>query len=405
MATSQIPFSSTGKKNYGAILHWCAQVQEDVTTQKKQELFYARMEDFMAAPEDMTKIPYKRAMEHYNQKYGTINNDRESQKWRETAKKQWNSRWNLKSIHILKSGTKWNFNPTTKSLVNNLDLRVGRVSTESVNTLLELAKAMEGDRDSWRVVRQDKKLLYFPMPESTSVTSAINTAFVATGKRGSIGSKIKESKFMDRVRKVDKELEELLLRLLNTQGTEPKVQEVAFQFTVLMAKTHEVQHPHWDYTNESGGKNNFLVAFLPLTSTGQFLQIWEHETGSSNQTEGNICFIPGGEFLLAPGTVLHGGGFRAESGGEVEHAHIRAHFYIYPRTKDCMVSVHNNEYTDANGAHLEEICVNNHSLSGTLEHDGEGNECLEWTFFEGKRPFDRRTGEEIKRKQTRSTKK
>ena len=42
----------------------------------------------MAAPEDMTKIPYKRAMEHYNRKYGTINNDRESREWRETAKKQ-----------------------------------------------------------------------------------------------------------------------------------------------------------------------------------------------------------------------------------------------------------------------------------------------------------------------------
>lgn len=205
---------------------------------------------------------------------------------------------------------------------------------------------------------------------------------------------------MDRVQKVDEELEEMLLLMSNQPG-QPRSNKIAFQFTILMSKTHEVQHPHWDYTNSSMGQERFMVAFLPLTKTGQFLQLWEHEPGNLTPKQGNICFIPQGELVLVPGTLLHGGGFRAESASEVEHAHMRAHFYVYPDTHECMVSKHNNEYTDSNGIHLEEIYVNNNVLSGSIGNSGDGSECLEWTFFEGKRPFDKMTLEKIKRTQTR----
>lgn len=400
---SKKAFRDWKNKKYGQILRWCAQVQEDVTNQKKkQELFYARIQDYLAATKEAKRIGYSRSMQHYRDMYGNLGTAQEQKRWRESAKKKW-QRWNMKSIHVLYAGTNWNFNPTTQSLVQNTQIKVGRVSAATLETLLEIGKAMEKHKDYWRRVRQDKKLLYFPMPDSHNITSALNRTFRKT-KRGAVGTKIKEPGFMERVKKVDEELEDLLLGLINTPEHR-QVKQVAFQFTILMAKTHEVQHPHWDYTNESGGKDKFMVAFLPLTKTGQFLQIWEHEKGNVTTKQGKICFIPQGELVLVPGTLLHGGGFRAESASEVEHAHLRAHFYVYPGTHECMVSKHNNEYTDTTGAHMEEIYVNNNALSGSIEDGGDGSECLDWTFFEGKRPFDRMTGEEIKRKQSRSTKK
>ena len=241
------------------------------------------------------------------------------------------------------------------------------------------------------------------MKNNHNVTSAVYTT-VQGSTRGHLGRKINEAGFMERVKKVDEELEHMILGMINKQDGQ-NLKMVAFQFTILMAKTHEVQHPHWDYTNKSGGKEKFMVAFLPLTSTGQFIQMWEYEEDNVSRKQGHVCFIPEGNLVLVPGTVLHGGGFRAEFEMDIEHAHMRAHFYVYPGTNKCMVSDHNNEYTDRDGTELEEIYVNNNALAGSIENNGQWNECLEWTFFEGKRPFDKTTLKEIKcvRKRKRNT--
>ena len=360
------------------------------------------MEDYLDAEVDQERIRYGKTQSHFEGKYGMFSNKKEVTTWKETTKKRW-QRWNMKTIHMLYAGTNWKFNPTTQSLVRDLRIAVGKVSPETVQTLLELGRAMERQRDSWKTVRQDTKLLFFPMRDTHDVTSAINTTFRGTS-RGAIGRKIHEDGFMERIKIVDQELEKMILEMINKQGGQ-KFTKVAFQFTILMAKTHEVQHPHWDYTNSSGVKEQFMVAFLPLTKTGQFIQMWEYEEDNVIQKRGHIFFIPEGELVLVPGTVLHGGGFRAECETEIEHAHMRAHFYVYPGADRCMVSDHNNEYTAPNGAELEEIYINNEALAGSIENDGSGEECLEWTFFEGKRPFDKKSGKEIKRVQERSPRK
>ena len=391
------------KRKYEMILRWCAQVQEDVITKKKkQELFYARVDDYLAAKVEQKRIRYICTRSKYEEKYGTLTTKKDKATWKQRTKKRW-QRWNMSTIHMLYAGTNWNFNPATKSLVSSLGISVGKVSPESVKTLLELGRAMETNRGRWKTVRQDRKLLFMPMPDTHNVTSAIHTTFGGKS-RGRLGKKIREEGFMDRIKEVDNELEKMILGMINKQYGK-RLKKVAFQFTILMAKTHEVQHPHWDYTNESRGKEKFMVAFLPLTRTGQFIQMWEYEEDNVSKKQGHICFIPEGQLVLVPGTVLHGGGFRAECETEIEHAHMRAHFYVYPGADSCMVSEHNNEYTDRDGTELEEIYVNNKALAGSIDDDGQWNECLEWTFFEGKRPFDKTSLKEIKRVQERNTKK
>jgi hypothetical protein len=394
-------------RNYNTILRWCSHVQEDVATQiEKQRLFYARVPDFLVAKENAGRIAYNHALEKYQQNFGVDCGETEEKLWRDRMKKKW-KRWNLESIHILNSGTSWEYNGVTKGLVKRLGVKICRVTEETVNTLHELAISLEKHRALWRVVNQDKKLLFFSMKNCHDVTSAINGTFLGS-KRGAIGNKMKDEDFVSRIAKVDEELRTTFLDMINETAKQgKKVKEVAFQLSVLMAKTHATQHPHWDYANGSNNRDNFMVAFLPLTDTGQFIQMWEHESGATedDKREGEICFIPKGDLVLVPGNVLHGGGFRAETESNIHHAHMRAHFYVYPGETGCMITTHRNEYTDTDGSNMEDIYENNRILSGKIETDGTWSDSLDWTFFQGKRPFDQITGKELKKVQKRKGRK
>jgi hypothetical protein len=54
---------------------------------------------------------------------------------------------------------------------------------------------------------------------------------------------------------------------------------------------------------------------------------------------------------------------------------------------------------------MEDIYENNQILSGKIETDGTWSDSLDWTFFQGKRPFDQITGKELKKVQKRKGRK
>lgn len=63
-----------------------------------------------------------------------------------------------------------------------------------------------------------------------------------------------------------------------------------------------------------------FLAFVPLTPSGMFLQIWPEK----NQP-GVVVFVPYQTVLLVPADTVHGGGFLS---CPVTH-NLRLHFYIY----------------------------------------------------------------------------
>jgi len=222
-----------------------------------------------------------------------------------------------------------------------------------------------------------------------------------------------DKEFMAKINKADNELREHFLEMLNSKrGCDtPKITKVAFQPSIVMSKVHHTQDAHWDYVKEHQSK--YEVAFLPLTKTGQFLQVWEYEesrTISGEKVEGNLVFLPGAELMMMSGKVLHGGGFRAEARPDDRGAHLRIHFYVYPGETRCPIDIHRNENFDRPKNHprkarLSETYVNNKLLEGRLKEKGPGCDSLAWTFFQGKCPFDMLAGVEKKRKHTRKRQK
>jgi hypothetical protein len=108
--------------------------------------------------------------------------------------------------------------------------------------------------------------------------------------------------------------------------------EVGFQPSILLSKVHHPQLAHWDYKNEDGRRDDYYIAFLALTKTGQFLQVWEYDNTQSltEPVDGQVVFLPRSEMLMVKGDVLHAGGFRAETRADDRGTHMRFHFYVYP---------------------------------------------------------------------------
>jgi hypothetical protein len=398
-------------RKYDAILRWNAKIQEDVSAQvRKQRLFFSRIDDFLEAKGKRERVYLNKAEETFQQRFNLGTSKKETTHWRKRAVNFW-KRWNFAAIHILQSNSEMMYNVETKELVSKLDIRIAKVSDSTTSTLYELAESIEKCPRKWSRVAQDKKLWYYPFENCHDLTSALQVHFGQTGKGSrseEIKRKLADGEFMMRVQEADKDLRDVFLEMLNRQKGRKKYTEVAYQPSILMSKVHHPQEAHWDYQNNTGAQEEYLIAFLALTRTGQFLQLWEYEKNPENiegEVEGNVVFIPHSELVMVKGNVLHAGGFRAETGEDGRGAHMRIHFYVYPGKKRCMIPLHINETKDSEGLYLRKRYVDNKILQGKLDEGGNCYESLGWTFFQGKCPVDKLTGVEQKRKHFRTSRK
>ena len=194
-----------------------------------------------------------------------------------------------------------------------------------------------------------------------------------------------------------------------TQALESKLPDrapitsLALQPSFMMSQVHKPQHPHFDYSWKSNGNRRgrpcqshrrYWIGFLPVTDSGQFLQFWRYQPDTKDEQEGEIVFIPKGHLLIVPGDTLHGGGFRAANDYGNQGAHGRVHFYIYPEHDVAPIDRHTNEYFDPNTdrkVRLTAMYKNSQLLDGILS-GGEWSDSMEWSFFQGECPIEKRVG-------------
>ena len=154
--------------------------------------------------------------------------------------------------------------------------------------------------------------------------------------------------------------------------------DVAYQTSLLVSEVHHPQEAHVDYDTSTDNPRKYMVAFLPLTETGQFLQFW---TDGDTQNHGEIVFFPMGQLVLVPGHTVHGGGFRADHRTDNANAHMRLHFYVYPGTKECAFAKgkHKNDYLPTSKKYAD------HEQLGVPEKGkmGSTTATLGNTFFHG----------------------
>jgi len=194
-------------------------------------------------------------------------------------------------------------------------------------------------------VTRDKKLLYTPFDTCTNIRSAISANYGQSGDNtlsGELRDFVKSEDYSPRVELADREIEKSLLDMINSQKEEgAKCRTVAYQISLLFSEVHHPQEAHVDYDTTKEDPSKYLVAFLPLTETGQFLQFWK-----GSNSAGEIVFIPRGQLVMVPGGTIHGGGFRADHRTDNMHAHMRLHFYVYPDENMCVFAKgqHKNDY-------------------------------------------------------------
>lgn len=90
----------------------------------------------------------------------------------------------------------------------------------------------------------------------------------------------------------------------------------------LKSPSHAPQAAHIDFKDKDFlkcSKGKVFLAFVPLTLTGMFFQLWP-EKGEP----GRVLLIPFGKSLIVPGDTIHGGGFLSCP----LTPNLRLHFYI-----------------------------------------------------------------------------
>ena len=185
--------------------------------------------------------------------------------------------------------------------------------------------------------------------------------------KGKMGKKMEKNDYFKRIQAADEEIKEKMKIMIGGH-----CEELSYQTSLIMSRLHKPQDAHIDYDPKTTNADRFMVAFLPLTKSGQFLQFWNNVDDVPNTTSsGEIVFIPKGQLVLVPGNTIHGGGFRAELCSDTQPAHMRLHFYVYPNCTSCMVSMHKNHYKNT------DIYVQNGELGNTTS-------VLNTTFFHGK---------------------
>lgn len=284
---------------------------------------------------------------------------------------QWNS-WRLNRIHVLRGDSDFLYYNKTKELVSNMNIRVASVEEQTVNFLEELFSNFGyTNRRKLKRVSRDRKLLFLAFKNCISIKNALDVFYGMDGNRGKRDEFKKmfgREKYNKYVADADRDVNQKLISLIGKP-----TETVAYQTSLLYTEVHKPQEPHLDYDSSTENPKNYMVAFLPLTMTGQFLQLWETDIKDDQvPKEGELVFIPRGTLVLVPGTTLHGGGFRADHRTDGGHAHMRLHFYVYPGESHCMVDNHKNDYVDKR---KKQYCNNIELESSTTS--------LNTTFFNG----------------------
>jgi hypothetical protein len=199
------------------------------------------------------------------------------------------------------------------------------------------------------------------------VQSAIDVYYGEAGPgtlRGPAKEFVDSDDYKSGIVSADCDIREKLLSMMKKR--DPQTKTVTFQTSLLMSDVHKPQEAHVDYDTKTDYPQRYMIAFLPLTETGQFLQFW-HPT--QKDKHGEIVFIPRGELLLVPGATIHGGGFRADHRTDDEYAHMRLHFYVYPNTNQCEFAEgeHKNDYVSTVSDYLNhpELIVPKKGIRGS----------------------------------------
>jgi hypothetical protein len=195
-------------------------------------------------------------------------------------------------------------------------------------------------------VAGDRKLLYQSFNNCHNLESAIDGYYSRHGGGGRLPEKIRDRKkkpnceYKKRIGECDSEIKNSLINM-----TAVTASDLAFQPSLLISEVHKPQEAHVDYDTSMKYDQKYMIAFLPLTETGQFLQVWERSV-NGELMHGKVIFIPRGQLVLVPGDTIHGGGFRADVRSDDIHAHMRLHFYVYPGKTTSQIDRHKNEYMD-----------------------------------------------------------
>jgi hypothetical protein len=333
--------------NYQRVLVNAGVIAEQICKQKmRQRLFYSRLEDYMDSHGDITRIPFERAFAKYKEMrwidmdYGLTEGN-----GKKRLARCWDQ-WNLSSIHIVRAGSNMLYQKSTRDLFLSLKMEVRNIKTENMDFLEELfLYVMESSKEKAYRVAKDKKLLYKPFETCTDVQSAIGVNYGDSGDdtlTKELRDFVKNDDYKKRVELADDDITKSLLDMINSQREVGNYNTVAYQTSLLFSEVHHPQEAHVDYDTATENPQKYLVAFLPLTETGQFLQFWNADSDKS----GEIVFIPRGQLLLVPGGTIHGGGFRADHRTDNMHAHMRLHFYVYPGENRCLFAKneHKNDY-------------------------------------------------------------
>ena len=317
-------------RQYEAVLVADGRNLEKQKKQKlRQRLFYARIEDLMAAPKEAKLISYKHCLETFVANKWVDTSGMGNGGWagvmKEHMRKSW-EKWQLNTIHLLRGGSDFDYNQRTKALVERLKIKVESINTANVDFLEKLFTLVgRKNKDTWKRVQPDKKLLFISFKNCHSINSALQ-AFYSVEKSNSMRGEVKifmeQEDYSESVSRVDEEIQETLKKMISTGA-----RKVAYQTSLLMSEVHEPQKAHIDYDKQTGNHLKYMIGFLPLTETGQFLQLWDRNQ-EGKVTVGELVFIPRGQLVLVPGDTIHGGGFRAEHRSDNKLAHLRLHFYV-----------------------------------------------------------------------------
>ena len=399
-----------GKINYLAILYQGARNQLDLCTQiKRQRLFYSRIGDFLSVDTHQRRISFNCAVKCY-QEMGDLENCPEAvRKWKNLNWYNWRN-WQFNSVHILVPNTAFEYNIPTQMLVADHNMAITAVDDSTVATLSQIVSAFWRQKTSqkWSQVAEDKELWYIGFQHSHSISSALEGRFGPHGGHratGKLASLVHTRKGKSRIAMADEDLKRVITQALEMKlpGSAP-ITSLALQPSFMMSQVHKPQHPHFDYSWDPKKKNrgvrnvsdssNYWIGFLPVTDSGQFLQIWKYQPNIQEEQHGEIVFIPKGTLLLVPGHTLHAGGFRAASELGNKGAHGRVHFYIYPGHDVAPIDRHTNEYWDPHTdrrVRLSTKYKNSELLDGILS-GGIWCDSMQWSFFQGECPIEKEVG-------------
>jgi hypothetical protein len=335
-------------RNYRSILTEGGRNAEQLKKQKlRQRLFYSRIADFMESKKNAHLVKTERCLESFmrNRWTKTVGTGDKFMRQERSYIRHDYGRYHLNTIHILRSDSDVKYNPVTKNLVDELKIKVATIQPANMDFLERLFSLVRKTQSRNLVrVSRDHKLLFLPFHTCNCINDALEVYFTCGrgSKRGEIKTFMENVTYNESITNADMDVSRNLLSMID--GCNGKV---AFQPSLIVTDVHKPQEPHIDYDRKTGNHLNYMVAFLPLTETGQFLQLWKNAGGkNAKPTRGEIVFIPRGQLVLVPGDTIHGGGFRADHRTDLQHAHMRLHFYVYPGEDKCMVGTHKNEYVD-----------------------------------------------------------